>query len=717
MKDKPVISIGIIFRNDIRCIERCLKALQPLRDAMACELVMADTGSVDGSREVAERYADILFDFPWINDFAAARNAVMDRCSGEWYFSVDTDEWLDPDISQLVDFFKAPQAKQYTNCGLMIRNYLKSIDGDYSDFLAIRFLRMSTGARFEGAIHERWPNEKCRRIFGLRNTMMYHDGYVGLNAEEGRAKRNRNMTLLRAELEKDPENLACLTQCIESSLGDMNHETFVCQGLEAVKKKLPLWDLLGPAIFRHAVISAQTYGLPELEERIKLCREWFPDSPYTLIDVTYVDFVTRIARKEYSGAVPQGEQYLRAVSDYRSGKYDTVEMLSNSFLSASEAREYMCRLLLADAYFHEKEYTKASDLLQTLECAKLTQQNVRDYLGVLMNLHAQSGLDMSLALAEFWSGIARPEPDENTKNARLSGFHSAAAVVFSAVYRMEEERQGFRHAYTIFLPLTGKCAAGIAAQILETQDVGEMTKALRTVDQWEDFPVAALAHALEWGVEFPLPEKPLTLEEMDGLAGILTRDGGIFTRLVQKLEDGPRIERWQKLAWNRGLVMAAVETVHWPAENPNVAAGMSVARAFAQVERQFLQRCYTPEALEPENLLVLPPMHRFGWYCAQAFQALDSGDAAGYVQQLREGLAACGGMKPMVEFLLDHTPQLHAPEPQDELKALAEQIRTVLSRFAPDDPAVAVLRQSEAYQKVAHLIEGTEPPIAGGQPQ
>ena len=66
MKDKPLLTIGMIFRNDIRCLERCLKALEPLRAAIPCELIMADTGSDDGSREVVECYADILFDFPWI---------------------------------------------------------------------------------------------------------------------------------------------------------------------------------------------------------------------------------------------------------------------------------------------------------------------------------------------------------------------------------------------------------------------------------------------------------------------------------------------------------------------------------------------------------------------------------------------------------------------------------------------------------------------------
>ena len=102
----PFFSIGMIFKDEIRCLERCLKSLQPLRDAVPCELVMADTGSSDGSREIATKYADILFDFPWVDDFSAARNAVMDRCSGQWYFTIDADEWLTDDIAELIAFSK-----------------------------------------------------------------------------------------------------------------------------------------------------------------------------------------------------------------------------------------------------------------------------------------------------------------------------------------------------------------------------------------------------------------------------------------------------------------------------------------------------------------------------------------------------------------------------------------------------------------------------------
>ena len=55
-----------------------------------------------------------------------------------------------------------------------------------------------------------------------------------------------------------------------------------------------------------------------------------------------------------------------------------------------------------------------------------------------------------------------------------------------------------------------------------------------------------------------------------------------------------------------------------------------------------------------------------------------------------------------------------AGEPSPELLELAEKVRTLLSACDPADPAVAALKQSPAYQKVAHLIEGSEVPVAGG---
>ena len=152
-----LLSVGIIFKNEIRCLERCLKSLVPLKEALPgqVEIVMADTGSNDGSREVAEKYADILFDFPWINDFSAARNAVMDRCSGMWYFTVDADEWLDEDISQLLAFMRVCDRAPGNQCTMVVRNYATvALDWNHVDFMGTRMVRMSSGARYVGRIHE-----------------------------------------------------------------------------------------------------------------------------------------------------------------------------------------------------------------------------------------------------------------------------------------------------------------------------------------------------------------------------------------------------------------------------------------------------------------------------------------------------------------------------------------------------------------------------------
>lgn len=127
--------------------------------------------------------------------------------------------------------------------------------------------------------------------------------------------------------------------------------------------------------------------------------------------------------------------------------------------------------------------------------------------------------------------------------------------------------------------------------------------------------------------------------------------------------------------------------------------------------------CYASEALQEERLFLLPPLHRFGWYCAQAFSALEQGRAVEYVHLLRAGLDTCEGVKDMVEFLANHTQEVQQLLTPPELKALADQVRVVLARFSPNDPAVAALKQSEAYQKVAHLIEGMPAPIWGGQLQ
>ncbi|MEG2054679.1 MAG: hypothetical protein RR052_07030, partial [Oscillospiraceae bacterium] len=43
----PLLTIGLIVKNEEKSLRKCLTALKPLRDAIPCELIITDTGSTD----------------------------------------------------------------------------------------------------------------------------------------------------------------------------------------------------------------------------------------------------------------------------------------------------------------------------------------------------------------------------------------------------------------------------------------------------------------------------------------------------------------------------------------------------------------------------------------------------------------------------------------------------------------------------------------------
>ena len=734
MKQKkgPLLSIGIIFRNEIRCLERCLKSLQPVRNAIPCELVMADTGSDDGSREIAEKYADILIDFPWINDFAAARNAVMDRCTGTWYLSIDADEWLDADVSDLVGTLRGSGRRKELAMALTVRNYdTYDMKRSFTDFVASRILRMSTGLRYEGAIHERWNFTGDTAMLFLSKTILHHDGYVFMDAEKMRKKAERNMELLRRELEEKPDNLITRIQYLESGRNEPNYLEVLRETLALIEEKGPKWDMVGPPVYRYAVETACEERLPELDEWVQRAGELFSASVFIRIDVEYLLFCHTFKQNQLEEAIRHGEHYLEAVAN-KGGLDNLAAQMYSVVKYAAPFWQQHVRILLCAAYADREQLERVPALLENLNYTLLEDSQLDNLCKVLKTLQTKSDMDTSPFITEMWDGINQPEPTPERAEQRKNVFLRAAAPQFSPEYR-RNEHDIHRRAYTLFAPLAGKCEPGRAAVILDSRDPADLTEKLSEIEDWNTFPIHALAYALECGAEFPAPNMNLSLEEMDALAQRLSGErDSVISLAIQAAQRDPA-NHWSGLVWARGLALAAVQCCDWKVLTATVMTGteqlevpvtgtkperkFALARAFAAAEGQFISGCYAPAALREEAIFALPSMHRFGWYCAKAFEALDGGDFAGYVRLLRAGLENRRDMKDMVEFLLEYTPELKAPAPSAELLALAEQVRAVLARFDPDDPAVAMLKQSEAYQKVAYLIEGAEVPVMGGLAQ
>jgi glycosyltransferase involved in cell wall biosynthesis len=63
----------MIVKNEARNLPACLGPLAGL----FAEMIVVDTASIDRTRELAGGLGARVFDFPWIDSFAAARNGSL----------------------------------------------------------------------------------------------------------------------------------------------------------------------------------------------------------------------------------------------------------------------------------------------------------------------------------------------------------------------------------------------------------------------------------------------------------------------------------------------------------------------------------------------------------------------------------------------------------------------------------------------------------------
>lgn len=84
------VSLCMIVKDEAEVLGRCLDSIADLAD----EIIIVDTGSRDGTREIARRYTERVYDFQWIDDFSAARNYVFSLATMEYIYSADADEVL-----------------------------------------------------------------------------------------------------------------------------------------------------------------------------------------------------------------------------------------------------------------------------------------------------------------------------------------------------------------------------------------------------------------------------------------------------------------------------------------------------------------------------------------------------------------------------------------------------------------------------------------------
>lgn len=182
-----LVTAALIVRDEAANLEACFEAAAPLVD----EFVVADTGSVDGTPELARELGARVIRIEWRDDFAWARNQVLPLATGTWTLILDGDDRLHGASDVRRHLETNPDVDLFA---LLVES--ECLDGA-GELVAVerlwqtRLLRTAAAIRFRHRVHTIPFAPGCRE--GRAPGRIEHLGYRTPAARAGRVERVRRM--------------------------------------------------------------------------------------------------------------------------------------------------------------------------------------------------------------------------------------------------------------------------------------------------------------------------------------------------------------------------------------------------------------------------------------------------------------------------------------------------------------------------------------------
>ncbi len=140
----------IITKNEAHDIADCLASV-----SWADEIIVVDSGSMDDTVAICQRYTDKISVTDW-QGFGIQKNRALDRTTGDWVLSIDADERVSPELHQALQrainapdgavAFSLPRRSSY--CGKVIHY------GDWRNDRVIRLFKRGQARFCNSKVHE-----------------------------------------------------------------------------------------------------------------------------------------------------------------------------------------------------------------------------------------------------------------------------------------------------------------------------------------------------------------------------------------------------------------------------------------------------------------------------------------------------------------------------------------------------------------------------------
>ncbi len=308
-------SLCLIAKNEETNLPACLSSVADL----VSETIVIDTGSIDRTKEIAAQFGARVYDFPWVDDFSAARNECLRHATGDWIFWLDADDRLDePNRDRLRTLFaglKDENAAYVMQC----LSLADTASGPAMETGHVRLFRNHAQIRWQYRVHEQILSAIKRAGGEVRwsDVVIHHTGYQ--DPALRRKKLERDLRLVQLDHKDHPDDPFILFNLgsILMELGDRDGPAKVVEAIPLLRKSLELSHPTDSIVRKlYALLTNAHRRLGDPNPALASCRTGrarFPDDPELL-------FLEAIILREH-GDLNSAERLLAQLTQSKPGAY------------------------------------------------------------------------------------------------------------------------------------------------------------------------------------------------------------------------------------------------------------------------------------------------------------------------------------------------------------------------------------------------------------
>lgn len=698
-----LLSISLIVKNEEENLAKCLVSLKHLMDTIPCQLIITDTGSTDGTVELAKNYTNDVYYFQWCNDFAAARNYGLKKAKGQWFMYMDADECFE-DTKEIEEFFLSGEYKKYKNATYIVRNYLSLQNKNhYHDSHVTRMYRMDKELKFKGRIHEFITVSEPIKAF---NSFAHHYSYADDNDKEFLdTKYERNLVLLEEELKSDPENIRTVYHLVSQYLKmgkNIESDNLINEWYDKIKDSPE--HIYLPFFVKH---KALIHIINEPKKSIETLNHYIETRNFEKIwdlDLYCILAEVYMTAKEYDKSIEICDSFLDLYNRYENGQ---IEKDLSLFVAVAERNNENGRAVAleikARCLLKKKQMEKAENTLSNIKMKELPINRfgviIRLYIDTFIkNNHVEPILPL---YKEFISeGDKRLTIILALIEESITGKYDIIKRI-SELFALEPEFKDEKNDSYILLQKFRYCL------INQEEALGQLVKEF--INSQEKDKYSSIYSEFLLAIFAGIDEADILLRyfDIDDIKKYVARNfemcdylPTLFLNWVAgkpELKDNI-IKSYYAVCMLEGILLRT--------SNLNNHEVDTLFKVYVNIGYNYISELYNHDNFTEEKISFLPRAVRFIYFADLAQKAINAGDKALYVKYLRSGIKQYPVMFKFVEHLVDEMVKdeelqsIEQIEKQNEFESQAVLIKEKIIYIAEQGMRDEAIKLLDTYSQI-----------------